>query len=77
VGDVMALSVTTRKHLREVGLLEAGQDDAEDDLNHLFSLGLDKLSFLPFAYLMDLWRWNVFKGHIKPEDYNCEWWKRR
>jgi hypothetical protein len=24
-----------------------------------------------------LWRWDVFKGKITSEEYNCEWWKLR
>lgn len=78
VGDTIALSVSTPKHLRKVGLLPADtKDDPESELNYLYNIGLEKIAFLPFAYLMDLWRWDVFKGRITPETYNCEWWKLR
>lgn len=40
-------------------------------------MGLDKITFLPFGLIMDLFRWNVFKGIIKKENYNYEWWKLR
>uniref|UniRef100_A0AAR5P344 Angiotensin-converting enzyme n=1 Tax=Dendroctonus ponderosae TaxID=77166 RepID=A0AAR5P344_DENPD len=36
-----------------------------------------KITFLPFGYLMDLWRWDVFSGKTAPEDYNCKWWELR
>lgn len=40
-------------------------------------MGLDKITFLPFGYLMDQWRWDVFADKTKPEDYNCKWWELR
>jgi peptidyl-dipeptidase A len=41
------------------------------------SQALKKIAFLPFGYLIDLWRWDVFRGHIKPDTYNSNWWKLR
>ena len=38
---------------------------------------LGKLAFVPFAYIMDKWRWNVFRGKINSSNYNEEWWKMR
>jgi peptidyl-dipeptidase A len=43
----------------------------------IFQIGLDKIVFLPFGYLMDLWRWDVFEGKITPDEYNCKWWELR
>ncbi|KAJ1523168.1 hypothetical protein ONE63_001059 [Megalurothrips usitatus] len=78
VGDTIALSVSTPNHLRKVGLLPAGsRDDPESELNYLYSMALEKVAFLPFAYLMELWRWDVFRGKITPDTYECEWWKLR
>ncbi|XP_069674792.1 angiotensin-converting enzyme-like [Periplaneta americana] len=79
VGDVIALSVLTPKHLREIGLLEeeSKEEDYESTINYLFLQGLQKIVFLPYAYITDLWRWDVFKGRITKENYNCEWWKLR
>lgn len=40
VGDVMALSVSTTKHLKKIGLLDSEEPDSEEsDLNNLFSVG--------------------------------------
>ena len=36
-----------------------------------------QLAFLPFAYVMDSWRWKLFTGDIAPENLNAEWWKLR
>ncbi|XP_072156019.1 angiotensin-converting enzyme isoform X2 [Bemisia tabaci] len=78
VGDVIALSVQTPKHLRKIGLMEPNTViDPEAELNHLFHVGLEKIVFLPFAYTMDLWRWDVFRGQITKDHYNCAWWKLR
>lgn len=77
IGDVIALSVITPKHLSRIGLLPNVTQSKEADLNYLMKVALDKIVFLPFGYLMDLWRWQVFKGTIPEKDYNCEWWKLR
>ncbi|XP_030751663.1 angiotensin-converting enzyme-like isoform X2 [Sitophilus oryzae] len=77
IGDLIALSVESTKHLRKIGLVHSEKDDPKQVLNNLFKLGLSKITFLPFGYLMDLWRWDVFSGKTKPEDYNCKWWELR
>ena len=50
---------------------------AEADINFLMSMALDKIAFLPFGYLMDKWRWDVFEGKITPANYNTKWWELR
>ncbi|XP_057277957.1 angiotensin-converting enzyme [Pezoporus wallicus] len=77
VGDVMALSVSTPKHLHSINLLDQVTDNIESDINYLMSIALDKIAFLPFGYLMDQWRWKVFDGRIKEDEYNQEWWNLR
>lgn len=46
----------------------------ETDINYLHSIAMDKVAIIPSEYIFDLWRWNVFKGNYKPEDYNKAWW---
>ncbi|XP_070546857.1 angiotensin-converting enzyme-like [Ptychodera flava] len=77
VGDVLALSVSTPEHLHEIGLLEEVVDDYETDINFLMSMALEKIAFLPFGLLMDLWRWEVFEGKVTKENYNERWWQLR
>lgn len=77
VGDVLALSVATPKHLKKIGLLQEVQNDDEADINFLMSMALDKIVFLPFGYLMDKWRWDVFSGETEMKDRNCHWWDLR
>lgn len=77
VGDVLALSVATPKHLHKVGLLEKVEENKENEINFLMNMAMDKIVFLPFGYLMDMWRWDVFSGRTPPKDWNCAWWKLR
>ncbi|XP_055957045.1 angiotensin-converting enzyme [Patella vulgata] len=77
IGDTIALSVATPKHLREIGLLAPGADDSEAEINFLMSMALEKIAFLPFGYLIDQWRWSVFSGETQPDQYNQHWWDLR
>ena len=75
IGDTIALSVTP-EYLVKIGLLDKAPD-ASRDLGLLMNKSLEKIAFLPFGLLVDQWRWKVFAGEIKPEDYNKAWWELR
>jgi peptidyl-dipeptidase A len=75
VGDTIALSVTL-EYLKKVGLIET-VPPASGDIDYLLQQALEKVAFLPFGLLVDKWRWEVFSGHVKPEDYNRAWWDLR
>jgi peptidyl-dipeptidase A len=75
IGDTIALSVTP-EYLVKIGLLDKAPD-ASRDIGLLLGRALEKVAFLPFGLVIDQWRWDVFNGRIKPEDYNREWWARR
>ena len=60
-----------------VGLLGDVPESNEADLNYLMSILLDKVTFLPFGYLMDLYRWDLFDGTVKKEKYQEHWDKLR
>ena len=75
IGDTIALSVTP-EYLVRIGLLDKAPD-ASRDIGLLMSRALDKVAFLPFGLLIDQWRWKVFSGEVKPEDYNKAWWDLR
>ena len=49
----------------------------EDTINYLMSKAMGTIAFLPYSYLMDQWRWDVFSGKIKPDNYNKAWWDLR
>lgn len=74
VGDTLALSVSTPKHLAWIGLLKDHKEDPESDLNYMYSTALEKIVFLPFGYIMDRYRYDVFSGKIPSSNLNGAWW---
>lgn len=75
LGDTISLSVTPN-YLVKIGMLDQAPQ-SKDAIGELLRSALDKLAFLPFGLLVDKWRWQVFSGELKPEDYNEGWWKLR
>jgi peptidyl-dipeptidase A len=75
VGDTIALSVTP-DYLKQIGLIDA-VPPASGDIDYLLQQALEKVAFLPFGLLVDKWRWEVFAGRVKPENYNKAWWELR
>ncbi|UYV73683.1 hypothetical protein LAZ67_11000343 [Cordylochernes scorpioides] len=75
IGEVLELSVVTPKHLHKIGFLDKVENDMEADINFLMSLALEKIAFLPFSYLIDLWRWDIFRGSV--DNLNDRWWQLR
>ena len=75
IGDTIALSVTP-EYLVKIGLLDKAPD-ASRDIGLLLNRALEKIAFLPFGLFIDQWRWKVFSGEIKPQDYNRTWWDLR
>lgn len=77
IGDTMALSVTPG-YLASLGLRGAGARGPEHSerarINAQLKMALDKIAFLPFGLLIDKWRWDVFAGKIRPDQYNAAWW---
>ncbi|XP_064594923.1 angiotensin-converting enzyme-like [Liolophura sinensis] len=79
VGDTLALSVGTTTHLNTLHLLNKLPSfaDKEFPINHLMKIALEKIAFLPFGYLIDLYRWDVFSGVTAESQYNKHWWGLR
>lgn len=77
IGDTIALSVSTPKHLIEVGLLPNYVESDEADINALMDMALERLAFLPYGLLIDKWRWDVFSGKATPENWNSRYWYYR
>jgi len=75
VGDTIAKSITP-DYLKQIGLIDTVPDTSKD-IGVLMHQALEKIAFLPFGYLVDQWRWKVFSGEIKSEDYNKGWWDLR
>lgn len=77
VGDTIALSVSTPKHLRTINLLDDYADSEADNINALFHMALERVAFLPFGLLIDKWRWDVFNGSVEKDKWNEHWWSLR
>ncbi|XP_034666457.1 angiotensin-converting enzyme-related protein isoform X1 [Drosophila subobscura] len=77
VGDVIALSVMSAKHLKTIGLTDSGRLDEKSRINELFKQALSKIVFLPFGYTMDKYRYAVFRNEIEEPQWNCGFWQMR
>ena len=73
IGDTIVLAMTP-SYLHSVGLVGAQQQSEEALINAQMRMALAKVAFLPFGLMIDRWRWGVFDGSIKPEQYNKAWW---
>jgi len=76
IGDTVNLSMTPA-YLAKIGLVPPAKPSHEAEINQQMKMALQKIAFLPFGKVIDEWRWKVFSGEIKPEDYNASWWALR
>ncbi|XP_012251807.2 angiotensin-converting enzyme [Athalia rosae] len=77
VGEAIALSVATPRHLQTLGLAPKYSVEPTADINYLFALAMDKVVLLPFSLAVDRWRWDIFKRVVNREEYNCHWHRLR
>ncbi|XP_003791912.1 angiotensin-converting enzyme 2 [Otolemur garnettii] len=78
VGEIMSLSVATPKHLQSIGLLPRDfQEDNETEINFLLKQALTIVGTLPFTYMLEKWRWMVFKGEIPKDQWMKKWWEMK
>ena len=79
VADILSLAVATASYYQRLGLLSNDVDigDKETNINVLFKAALDRLAFLPFGYLVDKYRWDLYSGKASLDNMNCHWVKLR
>jgi hypothetical protein len=76
VGNILALSVSTPKHLEKIELLKDYKPSEKADINFLFKQAMENVVFMPFAYIIDRFRWDVFANETLTMDkWNDHWWK--
>lgn len=75
VGDTIALSVNTPKYWQQIGLTDEAQNSRGAKINQLYRMALDKVVVIPFIHALESFRYAVFRGQIKPEEYNCKYWE--
>ncbi len=73
IGDTIVLAMTPQ-YLQSIGLVGEQQQSDQALINAQMRMALAKVSFLPFGLMIDRWRWGVFDGSIKPDQYNKAWW---
>ena len=63
VADILSLAVGTASYYQKLGLLSNDVDvtDEETNINILFSMALQRLAFMPFGYLVDKYRWDLYR----------------
>jgi peptidyl-dipeptidase A len=76
IGDTVNLSVTPA-YLAKIGLISPVKPSEQAVINQQMKTALEKVAFLPFGRMIDLWRWRVFSGEITPDHYNQAWWDLR
>ncbi|XP_046478728.1 angiotensin-converting enzyme-like isoform X1 [Neodiprion pinetum] len=75
VSDAIGLSIMTPQHLHRIGLYNNSTDDYESNINFLIMIALEKITYMPFAYIVDQWRWRVFSDG--DADMTTRWWELR
>uniref|UniRef100_A0A8D2MR54 Angiotensin-converting enzyme n=1 Tax=Zonotrichia albicollis TaxID=44394 RepID=A0A8D2MR54_ZONAL len=78
VGEIMSLSAATPQHLKSLDLLEPTyQDDEETEINFLLKQALTIVGTMPFTYMLEKWRWMVFRGEITKQEWTKQWWEMK
>uniref|UniRef100_A0A4W4EFY7 Angiotensin-converting enzyme n=1 Tax=Electrophorus electricus TaxID=8005 RepID=A0A4W4EFY7_ELEEL len=78
VGEIMSLSAATPSHLQSLGLLPPDfTEDTETEINFLLKQALTIVATLPFTYMLEEWRWQVFQGSIPREQWMLRWWEMK
>lgn len=64
--------------MQKVGLLKSFDlNDGEARVNQQFTMALAKFVLPIFAYVIDKYRYEVFRGNIIKENGNCKFWEMR
>ncbi|XP_040895328.1 angiotensin-converting enzyme 2 [Toxotes jaculatrix] len=78
VGEIMSLSAATPKHLQSLDLLPADFIyDNDTEINFLLKQALTIVATLPFTYMLEEWRWQVFAGNMSKDEWMERWWEMK
>jgi len=73
VGDSINYGVHSPAHLKRLDLW----DSKSDDIRNLLQQALYRIPLIPWSLVVDTWRWHIFEGRVKYEDWNAHWWHLR
>ena len=79
VADILSIAVGTASYFKRLNLLDQSVDETEKEtnINILFNMALNKLVFMPWGYLVDKYRWDLYSGWANENNMNCHWVKLR
>ncbi len=79
VADILSLAVGTASYYQQLGLLDDDIDiaDEETNINILMKMALFRLAHMPFGYIVDRYRWDLYSGKVNLDEMNCHWVKLR
>ncbi|KAL1124414.1 hypothetical protein AAG570_001043 [Ranatra chinensis] len=75
VAWAIELFIHSNNHLEIINLVNSPAKD--NDINYLLMLALEKIPSILHSYVVDLWRYKIFQGVVKEEEYNKKWWELR
>lgn len=56
-------------------LLTGYEDKEDDNINALYLMALEHIPMLPYALMVDKWRWTVFENTTDTDYLNTIWWE--
>lgn len=82
IGDTVAMSAMTPQHWRGPVLgrrmpAPRSRHVPETDISFLLRMALSRVALLPYAYVLEKWRYEVFRGDVTPSQYNVRYWELR
>lgn len=75
IGELMGMTMASVSHLRHLGLLSETDTPHENSINYLMRTALKTVSTIPFHYVNDLWRWELYRGEIPQDSWNARYWE--
>ncbi|XP_030764811.1 angiotensin-converting enzyme-like isoform X2 [Sitophilus oryzae] len=75
VANAIILSVFNPTHFYRMGLSNNKTEGYEHNINFLMLMALRKVAYAPFAYIVDQWRYQIFRQGVMK--MNSDWWSLR
>ncbi|CAF1022627.1 unnamed protein product [Didymodactylos carnosus] len=77
IGDTIGMFVLSPTHQATLGFIDKTIINEKYEMNFLMRMALQKVAFLPFAYIMDKYRFALFRNEIDVSKLNSVWWDMR
>ncbi|CAF1067953.1 unnamed protein product [Adineta steineri] len=78
IGDTIGMYAISPAHLVKLGFVDKEAINQHYEINYLMRLALQKVAFAPFAYVMDKYRFLLFRDKIdRKHELNTMWWALR